>query len=44
LNWALQEVAYLGTRVHWTFAEVTAFDHRQRRHWVEQVAKLESGA
>jgi hypothetical protein len=42
LDWALQEVAYLGTRVHWTYAEVMALDHRQRRVWVERVAKLEA--
>jgi hypothetical protein len=33
------EVAFLGRHVHWTLSELLSLDHRQRRRWVDEVAR-----
>jgi hypothetical protein len=35
-----EEVAYIAYYLHWSYAEVMALDHRERRHWVGEVAKI----
>ena len=34
------EVAYVAYYLHWSFAEIMALDHRERQHWVGEVAKI----
>jgi len=41
LDRVYQEVAYLGTRVHWTHEELMSLDHAERRRWAAEVRKLE---
>lgn len=36
-----QEVAYLGSRVHWTHEELLNLDHAERQRWLREVMKLE---
>jgi hypothetical protein len=36
-----QEVAYLGSRVHWTHEELLNLDHAERQRWLQEVMKLE---
>jgi hypothetical protein len=36
-----QEVAYLGSRVHWTHEELLNLDHAERQRWLREVLKLE---
>ena len=35
-----EEVAYLAYHVSWTYQEVMQLDHRQRRRWVTEVARI----
>jgi hypothetical protein len=37
-----QEVAYLGSNVHWTLAELLTVDHAERERWVAEVMALEA--
>ena len=36
-----QEVAYLGTRLHWTREELLNLDHVERQRWLQQIIQLE---
>ncbi len=35
-----EEVAYLAYHVSWTYHEVMQLDHRERRRWVTEVARI----
>jgi hypothetical protein len=35
-----EEVAYLAYHVSWTYQEVMQLDHRDRRRWVAEVARI----
>ena len=35
-----EEVAYVAYHFHWPYDEVMSLDHRERRRWVEEIAKL----
>ena len=35
-----EEVAYLAYHVSWTYQEVMQLDHRERRRWVAEVARI----
>lgn len=41
LDWVYHEVAWLGTRVHWTFDELLNLDHRARARWIRALRQLE---
>ena len=41
LDRVYQEVAYLGSRVHWTHEELLNLDHAERQRWLQEVMKLE---
>ncbi len=41
LKWVYEEVAYLGSRVHWTHEELLNLDHAERQRWLQEVMKLE---
>jgi hypothetical protein len=36
-----EEVAYLACHVSWSYQEVMALDHGERRRWVTEVARIE---
>jgi hypothetical protein len=36
-----EEVAYLAYHVSWTYQEVMQLDHRERRRWVAEVARID---
>lgn len=35
-----EEVAYLACHASWSYQEVMRLDHRERRRWVTEVARL----
>jgi hypothetical protein len=35
-----EEVAYLAYHLSWTYQEVMQLDHRERRRWVTEVARI----
>jgi len=35
-----EEVAYLSMYLHWSYDHVMALDHRERRRWVTEVARM----
>ena len=35
-----EEVAYVSTYLGWSYPDVMAMDHRERRRWVEEVARM----
>jgi uncharacterized protein DUF6760 len=35
-----EEVAYLSRYLHWPYDAVMGLDHRERRRWVAEVAKM----
>jgi hypothetical protein len=35
-----EEVAYLAYYLHWPYREVMAFEHPERRRWVDEVARI----
>jgi hypothetical protein len=35
-----EEVAYIAYHFHWPFAEIMALDHRERQHWVAEIARI----
>ena len=37
-----EEVAALAHHFHWPYDQIVALDHRERRSWVEQAARLSS--
>jgi len=39
-----EEVAYLAYHLSWTYQEVMQLDHRERRRWVAEVARIDQGA
>lgn len=43
LDWVYHEVAWLGTRVHWTLEEILQLDHRERARWIETFRNLDAG-
>lgn len=36
----LEEVACIAFHLHWTYAEIMAMDHRERRRWVGEVGRI----
>ncbi|WP_373324571.1 DUF6760 family protein [Reticulibacter mediterranei] len=36
-----QEVAYLGSRLHWTREELLSLDHVERQRWLQELITLE---
>jgi hypothetical protein len=41
LDRVYQEVAYLGSHVHWTHEELLNLDHAERQRWLQELLKLE---
>ena len=39
-----EEVAYLAYHLSWTYQEVMQLDHRERRRWVAEVARIDQRA
>lgn len=37
-----REVAFLGTRVHWTLDELMNFDHAERQKWIVELMRMEN--
>jgi hypothetical protein len=35
-----EEVAYIAYYLHWPYDQIMALEHRERRQWVAEVAKL----
>ncbi|HEU4349802.1 MAG TPA: DUF6760 family protein [Actinoplanes sp.] len=35
-----EEVAYLAYHFHWSYGETMQLDHRERRRWVAEVARI----
>ncbi|WP_316435635.1 DUF6760 family protein [Leptolyngbya sp. NK1-12] len=35
-----EEVAYLGYHLHWSYESILQMEHRERRRWVEEIAKI----
>jgi hypothetical protein len=35
-----EEVAYLAYHFHWPYDQIMQLDHRERQHWVREVAKI----
>ena len=35
-----EEVAYIAYYLHWPYDQIMAMEHRERRQWVAEVAKL----
>jgi hypothetical protein len=35
-----EEVAYLAYHFHWPHDQIMAMEHRERQHWVDEVAKI----
>ncbi len=35
-----EEVAYVAYHFHWPYDEIMSLDHRERRAWVDEVAKI----
>ena len=35
-----EEVAYLAYYFHWPYAQIMNMDHRERRHWAREVARI----
>jgi len=35
-----EEVAYLAYHFHWSLEEILSLEHRQRRLWVREVARI----
>lgn len=36
----LEEVAYVAFHFHWPHEEIMGLEHRERRRWVHEIAKL----
>ena len=36
----LEEVAYIAYHFHWPYEQILGLDHRERRQWVDEVAKI----
>jgi hypothetical protein len=43
LAWVYDEVAYLGTRVHWSLTELLSLAHGERARWINALRHLEGG-
>lgn len=35
-----EEVAFIAYHFHWPAAEIMDLEHRDRRHWVEHISRL----
>jgi hypothetical protein len=35
-----EEVAYMAYHFHWRYADIMRLDHRERRRWVAEIARL----
>jgi hypothetical protein len=35
-----EEVAYIAYHFHWPYQEIIQMEHRDRRRWVEEIAKI----
>lgn len=35
-----EEVAYLAYYFHWPYEQIMALDHAERRHWVGELARM----
>jgi hypothetical protein len=40
LDRVFEEVAYIAYYLHWPYDQIMALEHRERRQWVAEVAKL----
>jgi Family of unknown function (DUF6760) len=36
----LEEVAYVAYYLHWQYEEIMSMDHRERRWWIAEVARI----
>ena len=36
----LEEVAFVAYYLHWTYDEIMAMDHRERRWWIGEVSRI----
>lgn len=36
----LEEVAYIAYHFHWPHDEIMCLEHRDRRQWVDEIAKI----
>ena len=35
-----EEVAYIAYHFHWPYEQIMALEHGERRHWVDEIAKM----
>lgn len=35
-----EEVAYIAYHLHWPYHELMSLDHRERRQWADEVARI----
>jgi hypothetical protein len=35
-----REVALIASQFHWSYTDIMAMDHQERRQWVEEIRKL----
>jgi hypothetical protein len=35
-----EEVAYIAYHLHWSHEQIMQMDHRERRQWVQEVARI----
>ncbi|HEY7560393.1 MAG TPA: DUF6760 family protein [Candidatus Binatia bacterium] len=35
-----EEVAYIAYHFHWPYGQIMNLEHRERRRWVEEIAKI----
>jgi hypothetical protein len=35
-----EEVAYIAYHFHWPYGQIMDLEHRERRRWVEEIAKI----
>jgi hypothetical protein len=35
-----EEVAFIAYHFHWGHDEIMAMEHRERRHWCEEISKI----
>lgn len=35
-----EEVAYIAYHLHWPYDQIMRLDHRERQHWVAEVARI----
>lgn len=40
LDQLYEEVAYIAYYFHWPLEQILGLEHAERRHWVEEIAKI----